>query len=77
MPVLSTYLFHLGQLPACVFIVAQVLLIAYEDDGNVGTEVFDLWSPLLWNVLCTESKGQGSDKHPPTLSTFGKIWGSV
>ena len=46
------YLLHLGQLPACVLIVAQVFLVSYEDDGNVGTEVFDLWGPLLWDVFC-------------------------
>lgn len=55
------HLFHLGQLSACVLIVAQVFLVSHQDDGNVGTEVFDLWGPLLRNVFCegkrTEKEG--------------------
>ncbi len=45
------YLFHLDQLPACVFIIPQVLFIAHKDDGNVGAEMFYLWRPFLWNIL--------------------------
>jgi hypothetical protein len=46
------YLFHLGKLPAGVVVVAQVLLVSHEDDGNVGAEVLHLRGPLLWDVLC-------------------------
>lgn len=45
------HLFHLGQLPARVFIVAKILLIAHENDGNIGTKVFDFRGPFLGNVL--------------------------
>lgn len=45
------HLFHLGQLPACVFIVAKILLIAHKNDGDIGTKVFDFRGPFLWNVL--------------------------
>lgn len=57
---LSVYLLHLGQLPACVFIIPQVLFVADEDDGNVWTKVFHLRCPLLWNILYTEVKDQSS-----------------
>lgn len=50
------YLLHLGQLSACVLVVAQVFLVSYQDDGNVGAEVFDLGGPLLWNVFCESKK---------------------
>lgn len=53
----SWYLLHFGQFPTCVLIVAQIFLVSDQDDGNVGTEVLDLWGPLLWNVFC-EAKGQ-------------------
>lgn len=46
------HLFHLGQLPARVLVISQVLLVAHEDDGHVGAKVFDFGRPLLWNVLC-------------------------
>ena len=46
------YLLHLGQLSTCVLIVTKVFLVSYQDDGNVGTEVFDFWGPLLRNVFC-------------------------
>lgn len=59
----SWYLLHFGQLPACVLIVAQVLLVSDQDDGNVGTEVFDLWGPLLRNVFC-EGKDQEKIYYP-------------
>lgn len=76
--VLSTCLFHLGQLAACVFIIAQVLLVAYEDDGNIGTEVFDLGSPFLWNVLCKRAKGWGiRQAHAPMLQCGRPAVGSV
>lgn len=48
----ETHLFHLGQLPTCVFIISKVLLVAHKDDGDVGTEVFHFGCPFLWNVLC-------------------------
>lgn len=35
-----------------MLIIAQIFLVSYQDDGNVGAEVFDLWGPLLWNVFC-------------------------
>lgn len=45
------HLFHLGQLPACVFIVSEVLLVAHKYDGDVGTEVLYFRGPFLRNVL--------------------------
>lgn len=50
----STHLLHLGELPAGVIVVPQVLLVAHQDNGNIGTEVLHLRGPLLWNVLCGE-----------------------
>ena len=29
------------------------LLVTHKDDGNIGAEVFDLRSPLLWDILQT------------------------
>lgn len=46
-------LLHLSQLPAGVLVVAQVLFIPHQDDGDIRAEVFHLWSPLLWDVLYT------------------------
>lgn len=46
------YLLHLGQLPPCVLVVPQVLLVPHQDDGNIGTEVLHLGRPLLRNVFC-------------------------
>ena len=34
-----------------VWVVAEVLLVADEDDGDVGAELLHLWRPLLWDVL--------------------------
>ena len=34
-----------------VWVVAEVLLLADEDDGDVGAELLHLWRPLLWDVL--------------------------
>lgn len=50
------YLFHLGQLSARVLVVTQVLLVSNQDNGNIGTEVFHLWGPLLWDVFWEEKK---------------------
>ena len=50
-PASVTYLLPLGQLPSGVVVVVQVLLVADQDDGNVGAEVFHLWGPLLRDVL--------------------------
>lgn len=47
----NCYLLHFGELPASVLVVSQVLLIAHQDNGNVGAEVFHLRSPLLRDVL--------------------------
>lgn len=52
------HLLHLGQFSACVLIITQVFLVSYQDDGNIGTEMFDLWGPLLWDVFCGEKKKQ-------------------
>lgn len=46
-----TDLFHLGQLPARVFIVTKILFVTHKNDGDVGTEVFHFGGPFLWNVL--------------------------
>lgn len=46
-----THLFHLGQLPACVFIISKVLLVAHKNDRDIGTKVFHFRRPFLWNVL--------------------------
>jgi len=47
----DVYLLHLGQLPAGMLVVAQVLLVPHQDDRNIGAEVFDLGGPLLRDVL--------------------------
>lgn len=47
----NNYLLHFCELPAGVLVVAQVLFVPHQDDGNVGTEMFDLGSPLLGDVL--------------------------
>lgn len=47
----GTHLFHLGQLPACVFVVTEILLVPHKNDGDIGTEMFDFRGPFLWNVL--------------------------
>lgn len=44
-------LFHLGELPACVFIIPKVLLVAHEDDWDIGTKVLHFRCPFLRNVL--------------------------
>merc|ERR1719327_694609 len=44
-------LLHLPELLDCVGVVAEVLLVADRDDGDVGAEVFHLWRPLLGDVL--------------------------
>lgn len=46
-----THLFHLGQLPARVFIISKVLLVTHENDRDIGTKVFHFRRPFLWNVL--------------------------
>lgn len=51
---LLRYLLHLGELTASVFVVAQVLLVAHQDDGDVGAKMFYLRSPFFRNVLCKE-----------------------
>lgn len=51
-PTELTDLFHLGQLSTRVLIVPQVFLVPHQNNGHVRTEVFDLRSPLLWNILC-------------------------
>lgn len=50
------YLFHLGQLSPRVLVVPQVLLVAHQDDRNIGTEVFHLRCPLLWDIFCPGGK---------------------
>lgn len=47
----NTHLFHLGQLPACVFIIPEILLVTHENDRDVGTKVFHFGGPFLGNVL--------------------------
>ena len=49
----ESYLFHLCQLTTGVLIIPQVLFVAHEDYGNIGTEVFHFWSPLLRDVFWT------------------------
>jgi len=48
---LHRLLLHLPQLLDRVGVVAQVLLVADQDDGDVGAEVLDLGRPLLGDVL--------------------------
>ena len=48
---LHRLLLHLGQLLDRVGIVSKILFVANKDDGDVGTEVFDLRSPFLRDVL--------------------------
>lgn len=57
------HLLHLSQLSACVLIIAQVLLVSHQDDGNRGAEVFDLRGPLLWNVFCVGVMHVNVEKH--------------
>lgn len=52
------YLFHLGQLSASVFVIAQVFLVPHQDDGNIRTKMLHLWRPLLRNVLCVGEQQQ-------------------
>lgn len=47
----GTCLLHLGQLPACVVIISEVLLVPHKDDWDIGAEMFHFRCPLLWNVL--------------------------
>ena len=54
--VYSRYLLHLGQLPPRMLVVAQVLLVPHQDDGNVGAEVLHLRGPLLRNVLWKDER---------------------
>ena len=48
---LHRLLFHLPEFLDRVWVVAEVLLGADEDDGDVGAELLRLWRPLLWDVL--------------------------
>lgn len=50
-PLSHVYLLHFGKLPAGVLIVAQVLFVSHQDNGDVGAKVFHLWGPLLRDVL--------------------------
>lgn len=57
------YLLHLGQLPPCVFVVPQVLLVAHQDDWNIGAEVLHLRGPLLWDVFYQRKKEQEASRY--------------
>lgn len=35
-----------------MLVVPQVFLVAHQDDGNVGAEVFHLRRPLLRDIFC-------------------------
>ena len=48
---LHRLLLHFSEFLDGVWVVAEVLLVADEDDGDVGAELLRLWRPLLWNVL--------------------------
>ena len=48
---LDGLLFHLGQLLDGVWVVAEVLLVTYQDNWHVGTEMFHFGSPFLRYVL--------------------------
>lgn len=64
------HLFHLYQFPARVFIVPQVLFIAHQDDGNIGTEMFYFWCPLLWNIFCEGQEHNLNESIQTTLLFF-------
>ena len=48
---LHRLLLHFSEFLDGVWVVAEVLLVADEDDGDVGAELLHLWRPLLWDVL--------------------------
>lgn len=53
-----------------MFIVAQILLVAHQDYGNVGAEMLDLRGPFLRNVLCgvREVRGQSECQREASVS---------
>lgn len=73
------YLLHFSQLPTRVLIIAQVFLVSDEDDGNIGTEVFYLWCPLLRNVFCVKKTTKSFVRRGSTfgLAHFNGIWKQV
>ena len=46
-------LLHLHQFAFCILVVAQILLVSDQNDGNVGAEVLHFWRPFLRDVLKT------------------------
>lgn len=67
-----THLFHLGQLPARVLIVTKILFVPHKNDGDIGTKVFHLGGPFLWNVLY---EIKNSRQRSETSDTRGRLKG--